>query len=165
MPIKLEAATVEDVAEIASLRTAVARDLTARYGKGHWSSTVSERGVLFDLKRSRVFVARRGGRPVATLCLSTRKPWAIDRTCFTACGRPLYLTSMAVDPDLQGRGIGRSCVDEVRKVGTEWPADGIRLDAYDAEAGAAGFYRKCGFREVGRAAYRKVPLVDLEMLW
>jgi hypothetical protein len=101
MPITLEAATVEDAAVIASLRTAVARDLTARYGKGHWSFAASERGVLFDLKRSRVFVARRGGRPVATLCLSTRKPW---------------------------------------------------------------FYRKCGFREVGRAAYRKVPLVYLEML-
>ncbi len=68
--------------EIASLRTEVARDLTARYGKGHWSSTGSERGVLL----------------------------------------------------------------------------------YDAEAGAAGFCRKCGFREVGRAAYRKVPLVYLEML-
>jgi ribosomal protein S18 acetylase RimI-like enzyme len=164
MRIKLEAATAGDAVEIASLRTAVARDLTARYGKGHWSSTGSERTVLFDLRRAKVFIARRGGRPVATLCLSTRKPWAIDRTCFTACDRPLYLTSMAVDPDLQRSGIGRSCVDEVRRVGSGWPADAIRLDAYDAEAGAAGFYRKCGFTEVGRAAYRKVPLVYLEML-
>jgi hypothetical protein len=54
---------------------------------------------------------------------------------------------------------------EVRRIGAEWPADAIRLDAYDAEAGAAEFFRKCGFREVSRAAYRKVPLVYLELLW
>jgi hypothetical protein len=64
--IKLEAATVEDAVEIASLRTAVARDLTTRYGKGHWSSAASERGVRVDLRQSKVFIGRRGERLVAT---------------------------------------------------------------------------------------------------
>ena len=45
-----------------------------------------------------------------------------------------------------------------------WPADAIRLDAYDAPAGAGDFYAKCGFREVGRATYRGVPLVYFELL-
>ena len=43
-------------------------------------------------------------------------------------------------------------------------ADAIRLDAYDAEAGAGEFYVKCGFREVGRVAYRGVPLTYYERL-
>jgi hypothetical protein len=46
----------------------------------------------------------------------------------------------------------------------QWPADAIRLDAFDAEAGAGGFYSKCGFREVGRVSYRNVPLIYFEML-
>ena len=45
-----------------------------------------------------------------------------------------------------------------------WPADAIRLDAYDADAGAGDFYAKCGFREVGKATYREVPLRYFEKL-
>jgi hypothetical protein len=44
------------------------------------------------------------------------------------------------------------------------PSDAIRLDAYNADADAGEFYRKCGFREVGRALYRNVPLIYFEML-
>jgi hypothetical protein len=42
--------------------------------------------------------------------------------------------------------------------------DAIRLDAYDAEAGAGPFYARCGFREVGRVLYRSTPLVYYERL-
>jgi ribosomal protein S18 acetylase RimI-like enzyme len=115
------------------------------------------------MRRSMVFVARARSAVIATLTLSTRKPWAIDRKYFSACRTPLYLTSMAVHPDIQRTGIGRLCIDEVRRIGKRWPSDGIRLDAYDAEAGAGDFYRKCGFTEVGRASYRNTPLIYFEM--
>ncbi|HEY1600831.1 MAG TPA: hypothetical protein VGG64_14580 [Pirellulales bacterium] len=45
-----------------------------------------------------------------------------------------------------------------------WPADAVRLDAYDASAGAGGFYSHCGFSEVGRPVYRGAPLVYYELL-
>jgi len=35
----------------------------------------------------------------------------------------------------------------------------LRLDAYDAEAGAGAFYPRCGFEERGHASYRGTPLV------
>jgi hypothetical protein len=47
--IRLEIATIEDAAGIASLRQAVADDLTRRYGEGPWSSSGTEKGVLFEL--------------------------------------------------------------------------------------------------------------------
>ncbi|NOT06618.1 MAG: GNAT family N-acetyltransferase [Gemmatimonadales bacterium] len=71
---------------------------------------------------------------------------------------------IAVDPELQRGGIGRRCMKEAARVCSTWPADAIRLDAFDAPAGAGEFYRKCGMREVGRATYRKVPLVYFEFL-
>ena len=49
---------------------------------------------------------------VGMLALSTRKPWAIDKTYFGPSERPLYLTSMAVAPDQQRKGIGRLCLHE-----------------------------------------------------
>jgi GNAT superfamily N-acetyltransferase len=164
MQIHLETATPDDAPAIASLRMAVAQALTARYGKGHWSSGGSEKGVLRAIRDSRVCVARSEKRLFATLSLATKKPWAIDTDYFSVCKRSLYLTDMAVDPELQRQGIGRLCLEDVKRIVREWPADAVRLDAYDAVAGAGEFYRKCGFREVGRVSYRKVPLIYFEML-
>ena len=164
MPFVLHPATPDDAPAVAKLRTAVAERLTARYGRGHWSSAGTERGVLFQLRTSKMFIARDDRGVIASLLLATKKPWAIDRSHFTECRKPLYLTDMAVLPEMQGQGVGRLCIEEARRIGREWPADAIRLDAYDAAVGAGDFYRKCGFREVGRVIYRSTPLVYFEML-
>ena len=164
MKIRLEAATEEDVPQLVILRAAVAGKLTRDHGPGPWSAISTEKGVRFDLRNSKVFVARQGSELVASLRLATKKPWAIDPRHFRASRRPLYLLSMAVQPDLQRRGIGRQCVEEAVRICRKWPADALRLDAYDAPAGAGGFYRKCGFRQVGLAIYRGCPLVYFERL-
>lgn len=155
-------ATDEDAAAIAQLRTAVADDLTRQYGCGHWSAPATEAGVLRGIKASRVLVARSGSDIVATLRLVTRRPWAINPRYFTRVRQPLYLVDMAVEPRQQRRGIGRYLLGHAMDVAGAWPSDAIRLDAYDAAAGAGPFYAKCGFREVGRVSYRGVPLVYFE---
>jgi ribosomal protein S18 acetylase RimI-like enzyme len=71
---------------------------------------------------------------------------------------------MAVAPGMQRQGVGRRLLDEACAVAAAWPSDAIRLDAYDASAGAGGFYAKCGFQEVGRITYRGVPLIYFELL-
>jgi GNAT superfamily N-acetyltransferase len=157
-------ATATDAAALAELRTAAARALTERYGRGHWSSETSERGAIAELRNAQVWIARYRGEDVATFRLATKKPWAIDVSYFTDCKRPLYLTNMAVRPDLQRSGFGHKCVDEAVRIARAWPADAIRLDAYDAEAGSGPFYRKCGFTETGRTTYRSVPLVYYELV-
>lgn len=162
--ITLERATPADATAIVALRTSAADDLTARFGKGHWSSCATEKGVLLGMKTSTVWVTRRGDDLVATLRLATKKPWAIDVGYFTACKRPLYLIDMAVSPICQRTGIGRRCIEESVRIAREWPADAVRLDAYDADAGAGGFYARCGFREVGGVSYRGTPLLYFEML-
>jgi len=161
--VRLRLATTADAPAIAALRTAVAQHLTSTFGKGPWSSANSERGVLWHMRISRVFVARGSKGPIASLTLGTRKPWAIDRTYFTPCTRPIYLTSMAVVPALQRQGIGRACLVDAARIAREWPGDAIRLDAFDDDAGAGEFYRRCGYREVGRASYRGVPLIYFEL--
>ena len=144
MPSTFREATQADAAELAALHNAVAEDLTARYGKGHWSCQGTERGVLYELKIGRVFVQTDASAILGTFKLGTRKPWAIDVSYFTAVARPLYLQSMAVRPELQRTGIGRELLEQATQVAKAWPVDAIRLDAYDADAGAGGFYAKCG---------------------
>jgi GNAT superfamily N-acetyltransferase len=68
-------------------------------------------------------------------------------TYFTPVRRPLYLLDMAVLPDLQGQGLGRRLLREAQAAAKSWPADALRLDAYDTPAGVGPFYAKCGWTE------------------
>lgn len=149
---------------LAELRAEAARELTRKHGRGHWSTEPTDRGALADLRHAQVWAARHGERTVGTFRLATKKPWAIDTSYFTTRRRAIYLTNMAVSPELQLQGIGRRCIEHAIERVRLWPADAIRLDAYDAEAGAGGFYEKCGFRLVGRVVYRLTPLVYYELL-
>jgi ribosomal protein S18 acetylase RimI-like enzyme len=168
MKVVFAAATNFDASALAALHTAAAEDLTRRFGRGFWSSPPSERAILNELRRpkfSRILVARSGGdRIVGTLRLATKKPWAIDTAYFTKVTRPLYLTGMAVHPEFQRQGIGRLLLKEAEAAARAWPADAIRLDAFDADAGAGAFYAKCGFREVARVTYKQDPLIYFEMI-
>ncbi len=164
MKLSFAVATRTDAPMLAALHCAVAEDLTKRYGRGGWSWRTTEKGVLLGMRHSHMLVARRGRTIVGTLNLPSKKPWAIDVSYFTPVNKALYLISMAVLPTLQRQGIGRQLIQEAVKQGRAWPANAIRLDAFDAEAGAGAFYAKCGFREVGRVVYRKAPLVYFEMV-
>jgi GNAT superfamily N-acetyltransferase len=155
--------TDEDVAPLAALHTAVAEHLTHQYGPGPWSAKASVERVVYTMRTSKVFVARADTEIVATLRLATKKPWSIDTSFFAVCSRPLYLLSMAVTPTRQRQGIGKRCLAEARELARAWPADAIRLDAYDAAAGAGPFYARCGYTEVGRGSYRDTPLIYYEL--
>jgi GNAT superfamily N-acetyltransferase len=74
----------------------------------------------------------------------------------------LYLTDMAVQPMRQRCGIGRALLNQAVQFARDFPAQALWLDAYDASAGAGGFYAACDFRECGRRAYRGTPLVYFE---
>jgi GNAT superfamily N-acetyltransferase len=167
MKLVLATATRSDAAELAALHTAAAQELTRRYGQGFWSSGRTERSVLSELRRpkfERILIARTRRRIVGTLRLATKKPWAIDTAYFTTATKPLYLTGMAVHPGVQGKGVGRFLLKGAEATARAWPADAIRLDAFDAGAGAGAFYAKCGFREVARVRYKRDPLVYFELI-
>lgn len=156
--------TPDDAAAITAVRIAAADRLTRDFGEGHWSAHTNEASVLRDIKASRVLAFRDGGAIVGTLALQTKKPWAIDVSYFTPCKKALYLINMAVVPERQRTGIGRALLADALTLARSFPADAIRLDAYDCVAGAGDFYRKCGYTQVGGKSYRGVPLLYFELM-
>ena len=162
--VSIATATPDDAAAVAEVRNAAADELTRLHGQGHWSGFTTSHGVLRGINTSRVLVARSGHRIIGTLRLATKRPWAIDPSFFADSKRPLYLVDMAVTPSAQRQGTGRELLRAAVKTAEGWKADAIRLDAYDHAAGAGPFYEKCGFKEVGRATYRGVPLIYYQFL-
>lgn len=120
--------------------------------------------MLYAMRTSQVFVARLGTEIVGTLRLATKKPWAIDASYFSPARKSLYLLAMAITPARQHHGLGRKCLREAERIAKAWPADALRLDAYDAKAGAGGFYARCGWTERGGTTYRGAPLIYFERL-
>ena len=149
---------------IAALHNAAAGALTARFGPGPWSTLTTERSVEVSMRHARRRLGILDKKIVTVLRLAKKKPWAIDVSWFTSVSRPLYLTGMTVSVAHQGQGLGRLALEDARDVGRHWPADGIRLDAYDAPAGAGSFYARCGFSERGRVTYKGDPLIYYELL-
>jgi GNAT superfamily N-acetyltransferase len=157
-------AVPEDLARIVELRNAAAEKLTADFGRGHWSGLTTTEKVAEAMERSRIYVLRERGRLVGTLRMLLKKPSEYDRPWFTRVRRPLFLYDMAVDPARQRRGLGRACIEGAIRAARAWPADAIRLDAYDHAAGAGPFYEKCGFREISRRVYFRAPIIYYEMM-
>lgn len=164
MRIHLQHASAEDAAELTQMRLAVSHRLRNDFGDGFWVGKPTERAALCDIRLCDVYIARFRGGLIASLALQWKKPWAIDRSFLTPGRKSLFLTRMAVNPRHQRQGVGRQCLDEARRVATEQRADSICLDAYDCAAGAGPFYAKCGFREIGRAAYRTIPHIYYETI-
>jgi ribosomal protein S18 acetylase RimI-like enzyme len=162
--VKFRDATLDDAPAIAGLQNAAVGALTARFGPGPWSSLVTERGAALAQRHARVRIVKDGRRILTVLRLATKKPWAIDVSYFTPVRRPLYLTGMAVAVSHQGQGLGSMALEDACAIAAEWPADAVRLDAYDANAGAGGFYARCGFTERGRMVYKDNPLIYYERL-
>lgn len=164
MDLIFETATEDHVSELAALRNEAAKKLTEKFGEGPWSSGCTEKGVLYGMMTSKMVIASEKDRIVGTFSLQTKKPWAIEPAPFTKVRKALYLVSMFVAVERQGTGIGRRLLEEAVENARAWPADAIRLDAYDASAGAGKFYAKCGFREVGTGNYREVALRYFELI-
>ena len=158
-------ATDADVRELLELELAIDADQAERFGDDRYRTTLNEKSVARSLASSRTVVATRRGRIVATVRMETKKPWAIDLSYFTPACKAVYLHNVNVHPELQRSGIGRQLMERVKEVAQEWPVDVIRLDAYDGPSGAGPFYRKCGFKKLGRAVYRSVPLIYYEYVF
>lgn len=164
LKISITDAGTEDAEAIAEVRNLAAEDLTARYGKGQWSNTGTAKGALFGMTDGRILIAKANHEIVGTLRLATKKPWVINVEYFTPMVRTIYLTDMAVRPDHQHKGVGRAMIEEAKSIARDWPAGSIRLDAYDADAGAGDFYLKCGFIDKGHIVYKTVPHIYFEWL-
>jgi predicted N-acetyltransferase YhbS len=103
-------ATADDAAAIADVITEASQDLTDKHGQGQWSAVATKKGILSNMSKARVLVAKVNNTVVGTLRLTASRPWVIDPAYFTPVYRPIYLVDMAVRPGYQRIGVGRALI-------------------------------------------------------
>ena len=135
-----------DARSVRRVRQLAADDLTTRFGRGHWTGVSSLPTLRKHARAKQLHVVELDGEIVATFTLSPRKISFYRKDWFAnPDGTALYLTNMAVRPDVQRRGVGRWIMSRIEDLAQESGCGAVRFDAYDANAGAGEFYRKCGY--------------------
>jgi ribosomal protein S18 acetylase RimI-like enzyme len=91
-------------------------------------------------------------RVVGTITLKTREltkgcPW-YDRPDVASFGQ------FAVEPELQGRGIGRALLEAVERRAVEEGVAEVALDTAEGATALIGMYEKLGYRFIGHADWR-----------
>jgi len=163
--ISISVAKRTEAGALTALRSAVAQDMTRRFGEGHWSAQPTRTEVVRQLRASQVLVARRDDEILGTVRLMRASfPADIDTRAFTPVAEAFYVLGLAVAPHCRGAGIGRQLMEAAKEAARARGAQALWLDAYEHRAGAGDFYLKCGFRMVGRTNLRDLPLLWFEWL-
>jgi len=149
----------DDTQPLRAVRIAASDKLTKRYGSGHWSLVTGVSTIQKHIQARTVWVGELSGKLVATLRFTESKVGFYRSSWFSdpeACAG--YLMHMAVSPDKQKRGYGTALLREVEAAAINRGLEYMRLDSYDAPAGAGPFYVKAGYNLVHSREINGVPL-------
>lgn len=143
-PLVFRNADAGDIAMLEALVTSAYRGEASRAG---WTTEAdlldgaridaAQLQALIDRERSRILIAKRDGRPVA---------------CAHVCVEDDagYFGMFAVQPTLQGGGIGRAVLDEAERVAhSEWAMPTMRMTVIDVRDELIGWYQRRGYRRTG----------------
>ena len=134
--IAIRTASAEDVPKIVALLNiafAMERDLVAR--------DRTSGAEISELMRTGTFLVADGGDALAACAYVEFH------------GIRAYMGMLAVDPSLQGRGLGRRMIAAVEKRASDAGCTGIDIKIVDRRVELPPLYRALGFRENGTAPF------------
>lgn len=151
--LPFRAATASDIPAIVALVTSAYRGDASRAG---WTTEadlldgqrIDPEGVLADIQRSmsRVLLAEKGGRLLA--CAHIEKQQDAG-----------YFGMFAVQPGLQGGGIGKLVLSEAERIAREeWQCTHMRMTVIDVRDELIAWYERRGYRRTGE--YQAFPYGD-----
>jgi GNAT superfamily N-acetyltransferase len=161
--VTIRKADTDDIKLVRIILAAVADDLTARFGCGHWSTVRSSGTLRKYIGNGALHVVEVGAVAVGSLKLTPRKIGFYQKSWFAVPqDAAAYLSDMAIDPAYQRRGLGRQSMEALERLAQHAGLKALRLDAYRGPAGAVPFYRKCGYAQVHEGEQNGVPLTYFE---
>lgn len=127
--------------------------LLSNLGLDHWSNYYTRQVIEEKINKQDVFLLSSSDTPVATIVLSsdpvdyyTQK----DLSCFAKpAEKALYISSLAVSPHFQKRGIAGKLMEFATKVAQDQGIKFIRFDCRAEYTDLVSFYEKRGYVRKG----------------
>lgn len=133
-------------------------DLRER-GVRQWNDAYPTREhVSTNIAQNELYVLLEGGECVAVVALEPRQEPGLSAVSWETAEPALAVHRLCVDPDAQGRGLGRELMDFAERYAACNGFASIRLTAYSEHPEALALYRGRGYREAGQVYF---PGLDL----
>jgi GNAT superfamily N-acetyltransferase len=162
---RIREAGPDEVDDLHEILRRCGRDIKLRFGLSHWDPPYPLRLLRRDAAERRVCRVLGVDRTVATFTLDTEPFSYYDMTIWEAPGsEAIYVSRLAVDPDLQGHGIGTWCMEAIERLAAGEGREAVRLDAHGRHEKLVGFYAGLGYAQRGIATFRGAELVCLEKM-
>jgi ribosomal protein S18 acetylase RimI-like enzyme len=152
--MKIECADVDDANGVMQVITLCKNDMLAR-GIDQWDDAYPAIGIVReDVRRRSLFIVRREGRCVASVCLNDEQP-EVYRTVAWRClrGRALVVHRLCVHPGWQRRGLGRGLMTFAETVAKERAYSCVRLEAYSGCSTVLALYDGLAYQRVGEVRF------------
>lgn len=133
MPMSIREATLQDARGIAYL--------LAQLGYPATSQIVEKRLSYWTDNYSEILIAHSDERPVG--CVSIHAIPYLERT-----GHWARITSLVVDQEARGSGIGRCLVERAETIATRWECLGVEVTSDRCRQAAHAFYKRLGYVDI-----------------
>lgn len=146
----------EDIDEIcAMVRSAVAE--MERHHIFQWDSLYPTReDFLTDMEKGQLFVGQSGEEIAVIYVVNRECDDAYQAGNWSCPGREYrVIHRLCVNPRFQNRGLGKDTLLHIEKELKKQGVEAVRLDVFSRNPFALSLYRRCGYREVGFADWRK----------
>lgn len=156
--MELIRATENDLQELYSLYRRTADNMKLNgLNQWNWGLYPTEEMIRGDVERGELYIARADGVVAAAVALTeTLDPEYAD-VPWTGGARPGCIHRLAIDPPLQGAGIGGDILDDAIQILRRAGCDCVRCDTNRENKRAMRLYEKMGFRICGTVFWNDTP--------
>lgn len=125
--------------------------------------------ALAALERGDLFVCEEAGEVLASAIINQRQVDVYSQgrwKCEAEDGEVMVLHTLVVDPEVSGRGVGRSFVNYYEEYARACGCRELRMDTNEKNTAARRLYKKLGYQEIGivPCTFNGIPDVGLVLL-
>jgi GNAT superfamily N-acetyltransferase len=165
MVANVEQARIDDAPEVFALIQRCRLNLEKKSIFQWYDGYPTLKDVEKDALGGSLYVIRSGDKIFAAACLNDEQPdeytgiaWKFNE------GRAFVAHRICVDPDHEGKGLGRTLMEYAERLAKSNGCSCIRLDAYTGNPRSAEFYERLGYSVAGQVFFpgRSLPFNCLE---
>src|SRR3990167_2390097 len=121
-----------------------------RFQLEHWHPFMDMETFKKLMESKELYGVYQDGTAIATFNLSlVSRDYYYDELWSNPHEQASYLGQLAIEPCLQGQGLGKWCMYQVEKIAKSNKSKAIRLDAVSAHPMLKAFYKKLGYLPCG----------------
>ena len=115
----------------------------------HWGKYPNEEMIRGDIEKGRLYYMRLDGKLAAAVMVMAGQDPEYEAMNWSCGIRPGLFHRLAVNPAMQGNGLGGVALDDVMQILRRQGCDCIRCDTSVMNSHAVSLYKKLGFRRCG----------------